>query len=456
MKCAHCGSEWTVGGESAQRMKNCPFCGKSLQGGTDPEKKPQSLEDTLRQIREQFGMDPFRNGKSLISLYSDLAPDRQKDRRLIGHFVACDGHAFLEQALTKPKPQQSTALVRLVKRMYEDWLIREDAARKIVGIWWVCVLDGDADCLKSIEQPVVAAASASSSSSASVTSASTSGGRQTGRVCRNGDFRVEGTVLKEYTGKDSAIRLPSGVVTVGRGAFIHCKELQSVEIPEGVETLDMQAFLGCSNLREAILPQSLKTVGYAAFRDCTGLRTLTLPRGLRHIDDYAFKNCAGLETISLPEELETLGYEAFQDCVVLKTITLPKNLKSVAGCAFWGCHGLQTITLPEGLQSVGEYAMANCKALQEIRIPGSVSKINGNMFLRCESLRRVWICSGVKTIGVDAFDKCGALKTVVIPDSITEIHPNAFKGCSGITVQASQSWKKAHPDLLRAIESPPQ
>ena len=120
MKCNHCGSEWTARGESSLQMKNCPFCGKALQPA---QKKPvqtaapQSLEDCLRYIRDQFGMDHFHNGKSLMGIHSDLMPNHQRDRRLIGHFVDCEGHTYLEAALKKSAAEQPAALMRLVKRI---------------------------------------------------------------------------------------------------------------------------------------------------------------------------------------------------------------------------------------------------------------------------------------------------------------------------------------------------
>ena len=444
MKCSHCGNEWMVGAQSIQKIRNCPFCGKSLHLGIVSSQKPENLEQTLCRIRDQFGMEPFRNGKALLGLHADLMPDRQRDRRLIGHFVACEGNAFLENALNKPKAEQPVALVQLVKRMHEDWLIREDAARQICAVWWK-VLGGDPECLKQIAQPIAPAAGENWGAGAG------SQEQKPAALYRPEHFRIEGEVLKEYTGKDPVIRIPDGVVTIGRGAFARCRELRSVTIPAGVRTVDMQAFLGCENLEQVSLPAGVKTIGYAAFRDCTALKELTLPEGVRHIDDYAFKNCAALKTVHFPENMDTIGYEAFQDCAALQEANLPRGLKHIVGCAFWGCSELRKVTLPEGLQSVGDYAFARCKALTQVRIPGSLSKISGNMFLNCERLERVELCEGVQSIGVDAFDKCVALKTVLVPDSLKEIHEKAFQGCGGISVQASASWKRSHPDLLARI-----
>lgn len=446
MKCIHCGSEWTVGAESAMKVKNCPFCGKPLQSEAKAETKPETLEGILQMIHDQFGLEPFRNGKTLIGLHQDLAPDRQKDRRLIAHFVACGGHPFLEAALKKPKSEQAAALVRLVRRMYEDWLIREDASRRICAIWWQ-ILGGDPEHLKAIEQPVCEAPAQKGTKGTSHSRTA----KTAGPVCRSADYRIEGNVLKEYTGTDTDIQLPAGITAIGRSAFAHCEKLRSVVIPDSVTTVDMQAFLGCSGLTKISLPKDLKAVGYAAFRDCAELETVSLPEGLRHIDDYAFKNCAKLHNIILPQSMETIGYEAFRGCAALESITLPGKLKNVAGRVFQGCTGLRAVNIAEGVQSLGNYAFASCTALDIIRIPGSISAVSGDMFSECSALCRAQLDEGVKRIGDDTFKDCRSLKTVVIPDSVAEIHPDAFRGCSGITVQASQSWKKAHPDLLAKI-----
>ena len=78
MKCPHCKSEWTVRGTSADAVKSCPFCGKSLEVTT---KKPEALktfQERLCYIFQNQGQESFRDGKMLTSLHSDLFPGRKK------------------------------------------------------------------------------------------------------------------------------------------------------------------------------------------------------------------------------------------------------------------------------------------------------------------------------------------------------------------------------------------
>ena len=403
MKCGHCNSEWTVGGESAQRMKNCPFCGKPLTQEPETKPAPETLEEILTQIYKQFGPETLRNGKALLSLHSDLAPQKNQDRRIIAHFVDCGGPAFLEETLKKPEPQQSVALMQLVKRMYEDWFVREDAARRIVAVWWG-VLGGSGVALKQLTAPAAPvkkpepkpepkpAPKPEPKPDPAPTPAPAAKPRKSvpvkipaNAVCRERDYVINGGILEKYRANDPVIRVPDGVVKIAAWTF--------------------GGALWGKRVERVFLPAGLKTIGGYSFCECARLQEISLPEGLQHIEEKAFNNCKRLEGIILPDSLCSIG-----------------------GSAFWGC-----------------------RSLKEVRIPGSVSVIHKYAFWSCEGLERVELCPGVKTIEEKAFEWCKKLKVLVIPDSVTKIDPTAFHGCSGITVQASQSWKKAHPKLLGRI-----
>ncbi|MBS5585070.1 MAG: leucine-rich repeat domain-containing protein [Clostridiales bacterium] len=63
------------------------------------------------------------------------------------------------------------------------------------------------------------------------------------------------------------IDLPSGIVTIGTGAFMKCP------------------------LISVALPQGLVSIGDSAFSRCTSLCSVALPDSVLEIDTYAFNGC---------------------------------------------------------------------------------------------------------------------------------------------------------------------
>lgn len=404
MKCSNCGGEWSAGADSVHQMKHCPFCGQSL--ARAPEKDAgqlNSMEAVLHHIYSQFGMEPFHNRKSLLGLHLDLAPDRSRDRRLIEHFMLCGGHTFLEATLKKSKAEQPAALVRLVRGMYEEWFIREDAAREICIVWWK-LLGGSPDALNQLLQTADKTAPAPDPGSVSGSVPETrkpapkpvpdpdpdpvtfvQAPVPAGAVCRPQDYIISGTLLMKYNGQATNIRIPDGVTKIKAwvfGGVLWGKPVESVWFPPG----------------------------------------------MRVIDEYAFCECKKLRDVFFPDRLQTIAQKAFS-----------------------GNKTLREIIFPESLHTIGEGAFWECKALKEVRIPGKVSQISKNAFWNCTALEHVVLCHGVRSIEEGAFEWCAALKTIAIPDTVTAIHPRAFHGCNGVTVLASESWKQAHPDLYALI-----
>ena len=69
-------------------------------------------------------------------------------------------------------------------------------------------------------------------------------------------------------GTDIEIFAPKpGITYIGRGAFMYCDNLISVDLPEGVEYIHAHAFEDCPNIKELNLPSSLKEIEGTAFQD---------------------------------------------------------------------------------------------------------------------------------------------------------------------------------------------
>lgn len=108
-------------------------------------------------------------------------------------------------------------------------------------------------------------------------------------------------------------------------------------------------------------PSGLTTIGNGAFCECSGLTSLTLPSDLTTIGERAFERCNGLTSLTLPSGLTTIGEWAFCGCSGLASLTLPSSLTTIGANAFWGCGGLKCIyAYMSKIPQMGSGAFYNC------------------------------------------------------------------------------------------------
>lgn len=488
MKCPHCNMEWMDRPGVTDAMKNCPFCGKSL---TPAPKKPESLEDCLRQIFQQFGEDPFRGGKPLIGFHSDLFPERQRDRRLLTLLMLAEGNAFLLDALKKPEAEQSIAISRLAMKMENEWMIRMDAIQEICSAFWLAT-GGSQKALKPLqatpakaapstaptpppkapEPPKKAAPPKSTPAPMPAPSGSAARKAPAGAVCRSGDYQIVGGVVKKYTGSDSVIALPQGVTAIGDNAFEDTK-IAEIFLPEGVRTIGANAFNGCFSLKKVSLPDSLQRIGESAFQTCPALQEITIPGGVSEVSDYLFFGCDSLHSITLREGVRAIRRRSFWRLKSLKTLTVPDSLSKIASGtydnAFEGCSSFQLIAsdkwksahpdllkcipasgvsspapqthsrgIPAGaVCRTSDYALVHGELIgytgtdSVIAVPQGVQEIRKEVFKNA-SFSEVYLPEGLINISPYAFQGCHNLKKISFPGSLVTIGESAFQSCSAL------------------------
>ncbi len=131
------------------------------------------------------------------------------------------------------------------------------------------------------------------------------------------DFKMEGTTLVKYRGKDTKVSIPNTVEVIGENAF---------ENNENVE--------------EVVIPQSVKRIGAYAFWGCDNLESVVLGSGLTEVGDFVFANCKSLKQITLPENIRSIGIQAFADCVSLTDIYIAPEVTHIHETSFDGCYQL--------------------------------------------------------------------------------------------------------------------
>ncbi len=286
-----------------------------------------------------------------------------------------------------------------------------------------------------------------------------------------GDEAFVGRGIKNVT-------IPSGVTSIGKGAFSACESLTEIEIPDSVTVIGEAAFIGCRGLSsinvsekngafasldgnlytkdgktliqysvgkpdtEFTIPDGVVTIGYSAFFG-SSLKNITFPDSMVTIGKYAFIYCLGLTNISIPDGVTDIGEGAFIYCLGLTNISIPDSVTNIGSQAFYECRSLTEISVGKDNnvyksidgnlytkdgKTLLQYAVA--KSEEKFTIPGSVTNIGRNAFYGCHTLTEIEITDNVTNIEEHAFDACDRLTSITLPRSVTVIGKRAFSGCS--------------------------
>lgn len=266
------------------------------------------------------------------------------------------------------------------------------------------------------------------------------------------------------------VALPSGLRTIGEGAFISTR-LRELTLPAATETIGAGAFSGAplrsldlgavreiatqaftgTELTSLVLPDTLRVVGPAAFAHNRALETVTIGR---HIEADALigvfsTNADGAANPALREFLvpddadayrarDGLLYDKAGETLIAYpaarltegALTVPDGTRHLARFAAYGVPAT-TLHLPEGLETIG------ADALQQTRIagfvaPDSLREIGRGAFSGSGSLATVAL-SHVTSLGAFAFADAPRLADVDLGDALLGIGAYAFQANTSLT-----------------------
>lgn len=232
----------------------------------------------------------------------------------------------------------------------------------------------------------------------------------------------------EYTGK---IKIPHyvkhngiryRVTGIGKFAFAHCENLNSIWIPNSVVYIGLDAFSHCKMLAEIRIPNSVTDIESGAFNHCSNIKSFTIPDGVKNIGWHAFQECKNLKSIKISRSVENVGNYIFQACSSLTSIKIDKRNRAydsrnncnaiietndnilIAGC--------RTTKIPNSVEILDYGSYSELTDIYVIKIPYGVTIIKGSAFENCRDLVSVEISSSVVQIGDDAFKGCNNLSTI--------------------------------------------
>lgn len=133
----------------------------------------------------------------------------------------------------------------------------------------------------------------------------------------------------------TSVEIPSGITTIGWGAFQACTKLTTVVIPKGIQKLDTSSFSGCNSLETVDLPNTLLDIWNNAFSGCSKIASIIIPANLNNLYYGAFQSCTGLTCVTFKGTPKFVASSVFNRCTNLTIINVPWVEGEVAN-APWG------------------------------------------------------------------------------------------------------------------------
>ena len=251
----------------------------------------------------------------------------------------------------------------------------------------------------------------------------------------NGDFKIEKpyssygsteVTVKEYTGNDTDITLPSTVTYSGTEYKVTAvgsnvlKKLAGTEgidltvtIPEGYTTIEGNAFQNCYGLKSITIPGSVTEINYNAFDGCKDLASVKFADGSADLSfgNKVFLNCTSLNNLTLPARLSNAGYGSFQGCTALTNLTVDssstalvvqdgslyeKNSDGVSYTmnTYSPTSTATSFTVPETVNNlpvtgIGRMTFQNNAYLSSVTVPANVVTFDSSCFDGCSVLKKI-------------------------------------------------------------------
>ena len=103
----------------------------------------------------------------------------------------------------------------------------------------------------------------------------------------NGTLTVSGTgsiqyeystaPWKPYAADIKALVVGEGITMIGKKAFDHLENLETISLPSGFMRIYDSAFSSCTSLKSIVIPEGVKSIGNSAFSSCTSLKSIVIP-----------------------------------------------------------------------------------------------------------------------------------------------------------------------------------
>ncbi len=244
----------------------------------------------------------------------------------------------------------------------------------------------------------------------------------------SGTLSVSDETLYKYEGTDTRVTVPSGVKTIGKGAFEDCDSIEVIYLPSSLETIEYNAFAEMDSLKRIQIPDSVTFIGTGALANCPNLTSVEIGKGVEKLGSGVFSGCNSLKKVSLNENNKYLSYS---DGVLYNAD------KSTIYAMMPGREKISYV-MNNNVNFITPYSFYGVDALEHVALSSNLTDVSPYAFSGADSLKSVTIGFNTKTIDINAFENCTSLEQIHIPDSVTAIHPSSFDGCTNIGFYAPE------------------
>ena len=222
-----------------------------------------------------------------------------------------------------------------------------------------------------------------------------------------------------------SIVIPESVISIGHYAFANCWSLETIEVSKAnpiyrseqnclIEIETGQLVSGC---KSSIIPSGVASIGEGAFYGCSVLTGIQFPNSVVQIGEYAFYN-GNLQFITFAQDskLETIEARAFYNCGGFTSIEIPEGVTKIGEQAFFGCDDLTRVAIPDSIREIKEETFASCVKLKDIDFGSGVTTLGFRAFYICSALTSIFIPENITSIDGTAFETCSKLESFVVDD----------------------------------------
>lgn len=264
----------------------------------------------------------------------------------------------------------------------------------------------------------------------------------------NAQFRSFDGVLYDYTQyqlylypparEGSSYALPRISKKVAPYAFRGAQKLNLITVPSGVTSIGTGAFYGCTNLQKLIIPFAGTSATTGIMRDIVDvngrgkLESLVITGG--QLRAQAFYGLSTLRNLELPIPTEEIPDRCFYGCSSLRQIVF-------TGDDFPSRDG--KIQIPDGITRIGSQAFSDCAALTQVHVPASVTTIEDRAFAYCTGMEAFFVDADNPNYKSDAWNVLftKGKETLLyypsarpwpyynVPEETRQINELAFYGC---------------------------